>query len=869
MAPSLILALLLQIPTPAQEVSPGTRYDPAIPTLEQVVGHDFREQITAPADIVRYMEALHAAAPTRSRLVRYGTSWQGRPLVALVIGTPERISGLDTVKRDLERLNDPRGLSAAEAESLLARLPVVTMTSHGIHGNEITSSGAAMVQAYHLLAARDDADVELIFRESLVIIDPVENPDGRARYLAANELGAARWPDADPVAAERDEPWPRGRGNHYLFDMNRDFFIQSQAETRAKVAFYKEFRPHIVADVHEMSGNSTYFFPPTAPPSNPWFTERQIQLMDVFGQAIARDFDRRGFAYFNRDTYDLFYPGYVDMWPMIHGALGMTFEQASPRALVFRKSDGTLLTYGDGVTHSFTAALQTMVTAARNRDRILRDYLAFRQDGLGGSGRGPAEYLLTSHDPGMTERLARNLVRNGVEVFHASGPVRVGARTLAAAGTYIVPLEQPASRMARMLLDKHVPLDEPFLARQYELRSRRERQEIYDVTAWSQSLLWDVDVLEAARPTGARGAAVAAEPTAVAGVLPPAQVAYLLPWGTAAAETVAEALREGIRVRSAAGAFTLAGRSYGLGTAIVRVAENGPDLAVKLGRIAARTGAEVVPVDDSYVREGTSLGSGNARALREPRVLLVWDEPTSSLSAGWARYVLERRYGQRTTAVRTASLGRTVLSDYDVIVFPSGNYASAVGRGMVDRLQQWMRDGGTLVTLGEATRWATRESVGLLAATVERRGGRPEGTDPPRQDVSEQPIEYLDAIEPADEAPERIPGAILRTVLDTEHWLAAGTDGEMGVFVESSLVLSPITLDRGRNVGRFAGMDDLVLSGVVWDDTRPQLANKAYLVHQPVGRGQVVAFTEDPNYRAYTEATMLLFMNAVLLGPGR
>jgi hypothetical protein len=869
MTASLILALLLQVPPPAQELSPGTRYDPAIPTLEQVVGHDVREKITSPADIVRYMEALHAAAPTRTRLVRYGTSWQGRPLVALVIGTPARIAGLDAVKEDLRRLNDPRGLSAADADALLARIPVVTMILHGIHGNEITSSGAAMAEAYHLLAAQGDPDVDMVFRESLVVIDPVENPDGRARYLSVNELGAARWADPDPVAAERDEPWPRGRGNHYLFDLNRDLFIQSQAETRAKVDLFTRFRPHVVADLHEMSGNSTYFFPPTAPPSNPWFTDRQIQLMDVFGEAIARDFDRRGFAYFNRDTYDLFYPGYVDMWPMTHGALGMTFEQASPRALVLRKSDGTLMSYADGVTHHFTAALQTMVTAARNRERILRDYLAFRQDGLRASGRGPAEYVLTGHDPGMTERLARNLVRNGVEVFHAAGPVGVGGRTLPADGTYIVPLEQPASRMARMLLDKHVPMDPPFLTRQDELRSRRERHEIYDVTAWSQSLLWDVDVIEAARATGARGAAVAAEPTPVAGALPPAQVAYLLPWGTAAAEAVAEALREGIRVRSAAGAFTLAGRSYGMGTAIVRVAENGSDLAVKLGRIAARTGADVVPVDDSYVREGTSLGSGNARALREPRVLLVWDEPTSSLSAGWARFVLERRYGQRTTAVRTASLGRTVLSDYDVIVFPSGNYASAVGRGMVDRLQQWMRDGGTMVTLGEATRWAAREGTGLLAATVERRGGRPEGTDPPRRDVSEQPIDYLDAIEPADEAPERVPGAILRAVLDTEHWLAAGTDGEMGVFAESSLVLSPMTLDQGRNVGRFAGVDDLVLSGVVWDDARPQLANKAYLVHQPVGRGQVVAFTEDPNYRAYTEATMLLFMNAVLLGPGR
>ncbi|HKJ01377.1 MAG TPA: hypothetical protein VJ997_02950, partial [Longimicrobiales bacterium] len=269
------------------------------------------------------------------------------------------------------------------------------------------------------------------------------------------------------------------------------------------------------------------------------------------------------------------------------------------------------------------------------------------------------------------------------------------------------------------------------------------------------------------------------------------------------------------------------------------------------------------------VREGTSLGSGSTRALREPRVLLVYDSPGSSLSVGWARYVLERRYGQRTSAVRASSLGRATLSEYDVVVFPSGNYSGVVGRGLLDRLRQWMRDGGTVVTLGESTRWATQDGVGLLDTKAERRGGREEGTDPPKAGTPDQPIDYLDAITPEDEGPESVPGAILRGILDTDHWLAAGTDGEIGVFAESSRVFSPITLDQGLNVGRYAPLDRLVLSGTVWTEARPQLANKPFLIHEPVGRGQIIAFTEDPNYRAYTESTMLLFMNAVLLGPGR
>ncbi len=180
-----------------------------------------------------------------------------------------------------------------------------------------------------------------------------------------------------------------------------------------------------------------------------------------------------------------------------------------------------------------------------------------------------------------------------------------------------------------------------------------------------------------------------------------------------------------------------------------------------------------------------------------------------------------------------------------------------------------MGDGGTVITMASSSQWAARESVGLLNTTSERRGGRPVGEDPPDDGTPDQPINFLEAIAPEDEAPENIPGAILRVILDTDHWLSAGTDGEIGAVVQGTRVFTPIRLNQGRNVGRYGDEEGLVLGGIVWDEAEPQLANKAYLIHQPVGRGQVIAFAEDPNYRAYAEATELLFINAVLLGPGR
>ncbi|MBT4914188.1 MAG: hypothetical protein HON08_12400 [Gemmatimonadales bacterium] len=867
MLKALALIALLQVPAPTQELAPDTRYDPSIPTLAAVAGHDFRAEITPPAQVVEYMEAL-AASSDRAELIWTGETWEGRPTVMLVLGSVERMARLDEIKADLKRIADPRGLTDDEAAQLIASLPVVSAMVHGVHGNEISSSGAAMAEAYHLLAAQGDPTVDLIMSESLVLIDPMQNPDGRARFVMQNTMGRARWEDDEPASAEHDEPWPGGRVNHYLFDLNRDWFAQSQPETRGRVKALLDFMPHVVVDLHEMGGNSTYYFPPNAIPGNTWTTEEQRALNDIFGAANASKFDERGFAYFNRDTYDAFYPGYGVSWPMAQGAIGATYEQASARGLVLMRTDGDQLTYGDGVLHHFTAAIQTMATAAEHRERILQSFVDFRASAVALGTSGNREYILTSeHDPGMAGRLANTLVMNGIEVEKALEPVNVGGRTLAAESTYIVPMDQPAHRLIRNLLDPHTPMDPMFVERQLERRANRLRDQIYDVTAWSMPSLWDVELIVSERATGA--ATVSLNNTrqlSDVAQLPETVVGYLMPWGTNAAAAVAELLREGIRVRSAGGEFTLDGRDFGVGTAIIRNSDNGPDLGQRLARIALKHHAPVVPVDDSYVREGMSLGSGRVSHLVEPRVLLVYDQPGQTYSVGWARYVLEQRYGQKTTAVRATSLGRVVLSDYDVMVFPSGNYGSVVSDGMLTRLRGWMSDGGTMITMAGSTEWASR--AGLLATTSERRGGRATGDAIPGKDTADQPIDYLEAIAPGDEAPEQTPGAIVRTLLDTGHWLSSGTDGEIGVLVEGSRIFRPITLDRGVNVGRYADVDDLVMGGIVWEDAKPQLANKAFLMYQPMGRGQLISFAEDPNYRAYAEATQLLFINAVLLGPG-
>jgi hypothetical protein len=877
----MLLSLCLRVSVAmAQEppLWPGANYDPAIPTLKSVLGHDHGEVITPPEGIERYLQALQQAAPAKSRLIQYATSWEGRPLWLMIIGSPDRIAKLDQLKADIARFADPRRTPAADGDRLARELPVVVWLIHGVHGNEISSADAALVEEYHLLASRGDAGVDAVLRDALVLIDPMQNPDGRARFIATNSLGRAMTADAAPYSAEHDEPWPGGRSNHYLFDMNRDWFAQSQPETRGRIKIALEFQPQITVDLHEQGGDNAYYFAPPAEAINPHVTKSQIAAWDLLGRANAARFDERGWPYFIREVYDAFYPGYGDSWPTFQGSIGMTYEQASARGLVFARRDGDTLTYRDGVMHHFNAAIVTAITAARNREKFMREYLDYRRSAVAEGEKGPIrEYVLVpGHDRSRADALARNLATQGIEVRRADEPFTLASRTVPA-GAYIVTNAQPAARMVRNLLDPKTEQSAEFIKKQEERRKMRLNDQIYDITAWNLPMLFDVELVTSPSPINVKSTAVPSQYDAQTPARPIAagKVGYLMPWGAGAAALSADALKQQIRIHSVGGAFTHNGRRYAIGTAVIRNAGNPADLNARLAALAARHGAEIVPIDSTWVDDGTSLGSNDVAMLKAPRILMAWDAPTGTLSAGWARYALERRYGVGVTAVRTASLGRANFNDYDVIVLPSGNYAGQINDGVLNRLKDWLRGGGTLITLAEASRWATGANVGLLETTTLLKDGRPDvpppsGSTGANGSNSSKPgeFDYDKAIQPDRERPASQPGAILRVILDTNHWLTAGNDAETQVMIEGNRVFAPLKLNSGRNVGIYEKKDRLIASGLIWPDAQDILVQKAFLMHQPFGQGHVIAFAEEPNYRAFTEATMLLFANAVLLGPG-
>ncbi len=867
---------------------PNADYDPAIPTVDDVLGYPSGDRITWHRDAIRYFEALEEAAPDRVSVLRYAQSWEGRDLIYVVVTSAENMARIDDIKAGMQRLADPRQTTRAEAEQIIASQPAVTWLSYGVHGNEISSTDAAMLTAYHLLASRGDARVADIMRDTVVVLDPMQNPDGRDRFVHHFEMSEGIVADSNRISAGHDEPWPGGRTNHYLFDLNRDWFILTQPETRGRIRILQEWYPVAYVDAHEMGSDGTYYFAPEAVPYNPHLAADQRASLTLFGRNNARWFDIFGFDYFTREVYDALYPGYGASWPSYFGSIAMTYEQASSRGLVFRQYDGNDLTYRYTVRNHFVTSLGTAETVAVNREKFLTEFYDYQVSAIdeGESDRIRAYILPAQADQAAADKLAGLLVQQGVEVGRATSSFSACGQSYAA-GSYVINTGQPAKRLIRTLLDPDVPLEEDFLEEQERRRAKNLSDEIYDVTAWSMPLMMNVRADTCNRAVSQRLAAAGPElvqPGTVSGGS--GSVAYLVPWGTApAVRLLANALRQGLAVKSSDKPFTHSGTRYPSGTLIIDRADNPDNLSELVAELAALTGANAVAVDDSWVSDGPNFGSGNVVRFNSPNVAIAWDQPTSSYVAGNTRFVIERQFDFPVTPIRTARIASSDLSLYQVLILPETgrgqDYASVLGEPGIANLKDWVVKGGVLIGIGNANRFLADPNIDLLSirredAVVEgdeekSNGGGGDGDDEsqeptvPGSYVSEE-AEYRDLITPEKDSPDSVAGVLVKADVDSEHWLGAGVASTLNVLVRGSDVYTPIRLDKGVNVARFRAADELLASGYLWDENRQQLAYKPFAVAQRSGRGYVVGFTQDPNVRAYLDGLNVIFMNAIFRG---
>jgi hypothetical protein len=894
-------------------------YRPNVPRPESILGYEIGSMNTQYSAQERTLLAIAEAAPDRVRVQEFGTSYERRTMRIFIVSAPENVERLDSIRADLDRLADPRGVPAAELEAIAARVPVVVWINESVHGNESPGFETAMQTLYQLAASEEPATIEAL-RNTIVILNPSSNPDGHERFTVwYNSINVAH---PNPGALEHREPWSvQGRFNHYRFDLNRDVMTTTQREAQALVRAMLQWHPMVAVDQHGQTTN--YFFPPAARPVNENLGPDASKWLTTFGRGNAEAFDRYGWMYYVRDVFDLYGPFYWDTWPGLTGATGMTYETDGGgwKGIRYRREDGTILSFRDGIAKHYVSALATIQTAAENRAERVRDYLAFRQGAVaaGRTGQMKRVVLVPGSDPGRAAELASTLVRSGIEVRRASVPFSAARAHAYAddgvaprqfeAGAFVIDLAQPQGRMAKAFLEPVTRLDSLFAREQVEryrrnlLRaSQSEWYEFYDVTAWSLPVAFGVEsywtedaaavegdiltlpseepALPQAQHTAGRmgGQLLAVEVSG--GVMrgAPARSAYLFTSERNGASRLAyQLMRAGVRLAIASQPLEAGGRQWPRGTYIARVTRNDSTLHGRIDSLARESGVEVEGVASAFTDEGQfGIGSEVVVSLELPKVGILGDEGVNQTAYGALWWTFERRYGIDFLPLTYGYLSGGDLSEVNVIILPdasAGALHARLGESGADRLRTWVRAGGTLITMGGASAWAAMQDVNLTSARVVGASDAKDTTGIGAAGDTTQPAPAPASLVPArspsatNASPVRLPGSHFDVALDRTHWLTFGYETpRLTVLMEGSSFFA--LSKEGTNVGVFPRSGPLHRSGWIWpDNTERLLRGTAFLIHEPTGAGHVVVFANEPFFRGWWRALDRLVMNAIIVGP--
>ena len=858
------IAALLLIASPLAAQHPlraGGQYDPAVPTPRAVLGYDVGDRFTPHHLLMRYVERL-AAASRRVHVDTVARSFEGREMLTVVITSEANQQRREQIRTDAVAMSDPIGAAASSASAIAGRLPAIVWLGHTVHGSEASGAESAIALMYQL-AAGQDAETRMILDSVVVLIDPLQNPDGHERHVHDVQRATGVFgPTPTPGSLVHVGSWPGPRTSHYYFDMNRDWFTQSHPETRGRIATMLRWRPHVAVDLHEMGSSSSYFFPPPMAPVNKNVHATVAKWWDIFGDANAAAFDANGWSYFRREGYDAFYAGFGDSWPFFNGAIGMTYEQASSGGGAIRRSDGTILTLRDAASHHYTAAWATLMTSARRARERVRDYLTFRQTAITEAERGPMRAIVIESDgQGRADSLASLLQRNGITVqrlrgnTEAANAVEYGmaaGTARLAAGSYVVDLAQPQGRLARALLEPDAQLDSAFIAEELESRRNDQGDRFYDLTAWSMPYAYRV------RAWWTRGPVGPVEPAAIARPATPtianATYGYAFePGSEASIAMLSRLLADSIRVWFAPRSFRSGDSRFPAGAFVVRVASNAPAVHDQVRRAAAETGARIVPLATAAMTEGADLGSNSVFPIRIPRVALLGGDPVSGQSFGYAWYAFDHRLQYRVTTVPVGLVSGPGLDDFNVLVVPSVSASAlntALGESGRQRLGAWVRSGGVVIAIDGAMSWLATEATGLARIRA-------------RRDTAARGDSATGAPLPTD-----VPGAIVRVVGDSLSPLMAGVrDRVFPALIFSDRIFTlPRDFRAGEAVIRYEAQPRLRLAGYIWPEVPARLAGTPYLWTERVGRGRVIGFAGDPTFRDMFRGLLPLFANAVFLG---
>ena len=815
--------------------APGTTgYDSAIPTPEAVLGYRIGERHTTPAEAVRYVQAV-ADASDRVVMARHGTTIGGRPLVHAFVASPAQHARLDAIREQNLRLSDaPETVSDAE----LAEMPAIVYLGYSVHGNEASGTEAALLTLYHLAAGEGSA-VERVLNEAVVLIDPMLNPDGRDRFTDwANRWRSPAAPSADPQTLEHTEPWPNGRTNHYLFDLNRDWLPAQLPESQARLELFHRWRPQFLADFHEMGSESTFFFQPGIPSrTNPLTPSGNQPLTGTIATYHARALDGIGQLYYSGESFDDYYYGKGSTYPDVNGAVGVLFEQASSRALE-RETRSGRLTYATTVRNQFAASLSSLEGVVVEREALLRlQRDMYREAPAIARDADVAAYIIaTDRYPQRAAELATTLRRHRIVVHGLAQAVERDGRRYEPGAAFVVPVDQPQARLVRALFERTTTFEDSLF---------------FDVSAWTLPFAFGLEHAGVARVDGLLGGAWAVPPAGrrVGGE---AAYAYLIPWGTYRTPRALYRLQEAeatVRVAFEPFEATVGGvwRRFERGTLIVPVQQaevSASEVHRLVDEAVAEDGLEVIALGGGLTPEGPDLGSPSLRLLTKPTVAILAGSGASTYRVGEAWHLLSERMHVPVSLIDPARLDGLDLRRYTTIIAAG---LSRLDEPDTEALKTWVQGGGTLIATGSGAGWAAQAE--FLTAAL----------DEPTPDSTRRPYATLNETRGA----QQIGGAIFEVALDTTHPLAFGHPERVAVFKTNEQFFEGVT-PGGHDIGVYTEAPRL--SGYISEPNLARLSGKAALMAGRLGRGRVVLMDFDPSFRAFWYGTDGLLLNAVFFG---
>ena len=886
---------------------------------------DYATRVATPEQITSALKSW-ANQSDRLDVIEYARSHENRPLHAVFISSPENLKNLNSIKDKISQLADARITNDRKAKTLIDELPAVAWMAYSIHGNETSGADAALGVIYHLIASKDDDILELL-DDMVIIVDPVMNPDGRARFAKNLEQYRGTAPNYDDQSLIHTGDWPYGRTNHYYYDLNRDWVYLTQPETQGRVALINEWKPQILVDAHEMGAQDTFMTGPAREPINKNVDYDLIKWGNVFAKDQGNEFDRRNWRFYTGEWHEDLYPGY-SFYVAFRGTLGILYEQSRMAEDGVRRPEGTIQSYKESVHHQFVSTMINLDTLKNNSKSMYEDYWDGRKYNVSSNSKySNRSYVVLANDNnGRINALAEKLKAQDIEIYKNNKPINVSNvlkqngvivnEYTIPIGSMIIPNNQPEAPLVSAILEFDAEIDDEVLIEEKQKRIKNGSSIMYDTTAFNFTMMFGLPAITV--PQDLKDNLTNWAPSSESLEINQDAVIWAVDGkDDRSVAFAARLLEQNVQVRIIDKNSTLSGHDLSRGSVAVIAMDNPSynNLHETIKTVATDLDISVVSIESGFgPKELPDWGGRHFRLLKKPQIAILSHSGFSSYDVGVSWWSLDHHLGIRHSQLNSSLTGYGDLRRYNTIILPSGNPdLSDYAKNM---LMDWVKQGGTLIANNRSTRSIISSdgmgSVKSLNTTFDK--SKSYNIDLMREIYSlEDNIDISDANDNKVDTEITYPwetsdvtytkeqlemrdkwqstlmpsGAIVSARADSENWLTFGAEDVVPVLYGNY----PILMTGGNStaalrIGELIPNEDsetktinwsqipsgydlnVRMSGLVWPEASQRIANSAYLTREKIGKGQIILFSGEPNFRGSARGTNRLWLNAVIYGSG-